>query len=280
MWSVNRPAMDAGEVFSTCISKVRNRALRESLREVKPSVEAAAHDYAVKADDSELHLLPQHSVIGTLSGTELVKTYESRMVNKTGPGRPIYDQLRLLPEGNRCPYCDHRNVSTLDHVLPKEDYPVFAVTPDNLVGACAECNLVKASVIPTTGSENLIHPYFDELGEYQWLRAEVIEETPAAVVFFTQLREEWSDELNDRVSNQFALFQLAELYASQAAREIADIRHNLLRHYETGGLVAVRDELSYQRESRERNRINSWQTATYQALEESDWFCDGGFASM
>ena len=52
----------------------------------------------------------------------------------------------------------------------------------------------------------------------------------------------------------------------------------LRQDFDNGGAAAVRVELEYQWESRQANRVNSWQTATYEALAESDWFCDGGFA--
>jgi hypothetical protein len=86
--------------------------------------------------------------------------------------------------------------------------------------------------------------------------------------------------LNARIAYQFGLLGLANLYSSQAARETTDIRQNLQRHFDFGGVTAVRAELEFQWESRRANLINSWQTATYEALAESDWFCDGGFAEV
>ena len=208
----------------------------------------------------------------------MVKTYESRMVKGNGPGRPIYDRIKLLPEHARCPFCDHRNVSSVDHILPKTHYPIFAVTPVNLVGCCDTCNKRKSDTIPTNPCDTLLHPYFDEVSSQQGLIADVIEEIPAALTFDVIEVFEWSNILNQRLANQFSLLGLADLYSSQAAHEITNIRHNLQRHFDSGGPEAVREELQYQWESRQANRINSWQTATYQALMNSSWFYSGGFA--
>ena len=41
-----------------------------------------------------------------------------RMAGKNGPGRHFYNAIKLLPKQGICPFCDHRPVSTLDHLLP------------------------------------------------------------------------------------------------------------------------------------------------------------------
>ena len=62
------------------------------------------------------------------------------MVRKNGPGRATYDLLKLSAKGGFCPLCGQRNVSTLDHYLPKESYPDLSILPINLVRACSDCN--------------------------------------------------------------------------------------------------------------------------------------------
>jgi len=280
MWSVVRPELDAGKTFETCIERVRNPATRRCLTAIRPNIEVAATDYVEKAKAGELHLIQQTDAVGTVPGSEMVKTYDERMAKKGQPGRPIYDQIKLLPRGDRCPFCDHRNVSTLDHFLPKTRYPIFAVAPFNLVGACADCNRTKLDTAPTSAEDTVLHPYFDDVNDQQWLFARVVQTVPAAVTFHVIDVDKWDDVLNARIARQFNLLGLADLYSSQAARETTDIRRNLERHFEYGGAAVVRAELEYQWESRQQNRANSWQTATYEALAESDWFCDGGFSEI
>ena len=280
MWRVEKPEMDVGETFTTCISRVRDSVTKRRLTAILPDIEAAAADYVDKAENGGLHLIPQQKVIGAVPGNEMIKIYDGRMAKKGQPGRPIYDQIKLLPENDRCPFCDHRNISTVDHILPKTRYPIFAVTPVNLVGCCADCNKVKRDVIPTSAFDIVLHPYFDEVTDQQWLVANVVERTPVALTFHVAEVDEWDDVLNARVVHQFELLRLANLYSSQAARETTDIRQNLQRHFDSSGSDTVRVELKYQWESRQGNRINSWQTATYEALAESDWFCGGGFAQI
>jgi len=278
MWRVERPDMDAGETFIVCISKVKRPPMKLMLTAIRPDVEVAALDYLDKAENGRLHLIPQNNLIGSVPGSEMVKTYVGRMAKKGQPGRTIYDQIKQLPKDDRCPFCDHRNVSTLDHILPKAHYPIFAVTPINLVGCCGDCNDAKQTVFPTSPYDTVLHPYFDDATDQQWLGANVVEQAPAALTFHANEVSEWNADLNARVAYQFNLLELGKLYRSQAACVIADIRYNLQMHFNSGGPDAVRRELELQWESRKANRINSWQTATFEALTESDWFCDGGFA--
>jgi len=272
------PDLDAGETFATCISRVKDQVLKSRLYAIQPQIESCAANYVCKAQSKELHQMPTTRDIGDVPGEELVKTYTNRMAKKDQPGRPVYEQLKLLPAHGICPFCGHRNVSTLDHILPKGPYTVFAVTPANLVGCCADCNKLKLDVVPTGASDTILHPYFDDIENRQWLVADVVETSPAALTFSVNEVSEWDNDLNLRISNQFNLLGLAQLYSSQAAQETTNIRNNLQRHFDAGGPSLVREELMSQLISRRAVHINSWQTVTYSALTDSDWYCDGGFS--
>src|SRR5438128_1338097 len=123
MWKIDSPIYQAGETFSICISRIRDAELRGRLEGIRPNIEAASLDYQVKASDASLHLIePADNVAGSVTGKEMKAVYELRMAKKEQPGRQIYDKIQLLPKNDRCPYCDQRNVSILDHVLPKAHY--------------------------------------------------------------------------------------------------------------------------------------------------------------
>lgn len=280
MWQVAKPEYNALDTFKLCISKVRSSSMKRQLESISSHIELAADDYVVKAEAGELHLISGMSSIGAVPGSEMVKTYTSRMAKKGQPGRVIYDKIKMLPENDICPFCGHRDVSTLDHVLPKADYPIFAVTPLNLVGSCGDCNKLKLNAAPSCAADTLLHPYFDAASDTQWLAARVVRGATAAVTFYVLHVAQFNANLNARISHQFRVLGLAKLYSSQAAREISGIRANLKRHRDSGGAAAVRLELQHQFKSRQAIQINSWQTAMYQALARSHWFCDGGFSLL
>lgn len=218
MWAVERPQFDAGDTYNTCINRVKNRELRDRLRSVRRTIVADAAEYEARANSQTLNLIAvTNSVAGVVTADEMVRVYDQRMAGKKGPGRAIYDAIKLLPKGDRCPFCDQRNISTLDHILPKTLYPSLAVTPLNLAGACMECNKAKLDIAPTTQEEVVLHPYFDDLMDDQWLVAEVVQQNPCAIVFDVFRPRAWDDLTETRVRRQFAIFRLPYLYSSQAA---------------------------------------------------------------
>lgn len=71
-----------------------------------------------------------------------------------------------------CPMCGSSVTGSVDHYLPKEDFPEFSVMAANLVPACSHCNSgVKGRTFRgATPNERFLHPYFDALaGEPLWL---------------------------------------------------------------------------------------------------------------
>lgn len=76
-------------------------------------------------------------------------------------------------EEHTCQYCTINSVNTLDHIMPKDDYPEFAVYPKNLVPACSECNSYKSKKWMTGGVFECLNPYLHQLPTVQFLFASV-----------------------------------------------------------------------------------------------------------
>jgi 5-methylcytosine-specific restriction endonuclease McrA len=279
MISLDPPDCTALDAFTTCISRIQDLGLRKRLASVTQIVVDASAAYAIAAGLSELHQIATQTMLGvTVSRAEMEAVYTYRMARNGAPGRPIYDALLSSAPQGRCPLCAHRIVSTLDHHLPKARHPALAVVPLNLVPACSDCNKSKLAYLATTSSEEPLHPYFDDIDADTWLRAEVIEELPAATRFFVEEPPHWDETLASRVRRHFRHLGLAQLYAAEAADELLNIRHQLGSLHGTGGLTLVRAELQDRAASCRQARRNGWRTAAFEAFAKSDWFCDGGFS--
>ncbi|OBX65787.1 HNH endonuclease [Moraxella osloensis] len=72
-------------------------------------------------------------------------------------------------EDHTCQYCTINSVNTLDHIMPKDDYPEFAVHPKNLVPACSQCNSSKSIKWITNGVFECLNPYLHQLSSIQFL---------------------------------------------------------------------------------------------------------------
>jgi hypothetical protein len=273
----NSQPLAAGEVFEACVSMISDADLKARLRAVRPDVEAEAEDYNAKAADTELYRKETHDHVGAVSGVEMVKVYKLRMVPKKSKGRPIYNRILTAPLHGRCPLCGIGTVNTLDHYLPKTHFPVYAVTPNNLVPACLWCQKAKEEYYSTTEAGQLLHPYFDDIDDEIWLAAEVIQGAPAGFRYFASPPDHWTPLATARVGAHLRKLGLALLFASNAGSRLSEIRDRLTRLLAKGGYDAVREHLLEDLVSLESDQKNSWATAMYRAAVASDWFCRGGF---
>lgn len=80
----------------------------------------------------------------------------------TSTQKAIIDDLRNHGL-NLCPACGEAGApNTLDHYLPKAEYPHFCITPLNLFPMCDSCQKEKGEKTgDTTAPRFFIHPYFD-----------------------------------------------------------------------------------------------------------------------
>ncbi|MGZ8846979.1 MAG: HNH endonuclease, partial [Pyrinomonadaceae bacterium] len=93
MRTLPKPVDDAGEVFRLCISRIRRRDLKRRLLLIEPNIIDAARTYDVAASSGELYEFPRSEVVGAVTNKEMIAVYVGRMVQKSQPGRSIYDKL-------------------------------------------------------------------------------------------------------------------------------------------------------------------------------------------
>ncbi len=111
----------------------------------------------------------------------------------------------------------------------------------------------------------------------RWLYAEIIEGSPPAARFVVKAPPKWEDRIATRVRNHFNKLHLAKLYASQAGRQLQNMRRALGEIYDAAGVAAVREDLERRFRSCRDVMVNSWEGALYDAAAGSVWYCDNGF---
>jgi len=279
------PNENPSMVYQTCVNSIADQSLRSRLNAVINEITAAADDYQQRATAMQLYtLLPNDCgnddiALGAVTKKELKSVYGSHMVGRTKPARAIYDLLLSRAPLGRCPFCGMGQASTLDHYLPKTKYPQLSVAPLNLVPSCKDCNTGKSTMVATTAGAQSLHPYFDHQSfiNDQWIFAEVIKTVPTTIRFYVQTPVHWDDISKARVQAHFRDFKLASRYSNEAGDQIGCLRDTLCQYREILGLDGVKQHLEIEAQTRSRQHKNSWQTAMFQALAGSDWYCNGGF---
>lgn len=115
----------------------------------------------------------------------------------------------------RCPICDCSfaySQATLDHILPKSIFPIFSITPINLVPTCYNCNMRKNDSIPSKVLNPYFHDYF--VFDYLTVKVEVNEREPfksTIVINFTDLTEGNLEQMK-YIKENIDLYKLRQKY--------------------------------------------------------------------
>lgn len=272
------PRFDVKAAVDLCASGITIVERAKVLIDALPTIQAAEAVYKFLAPTGDLFTIESTvDVTKQLSGQLMGTIYSSHFMRAGAPSRALYDSIRSAPAHGICPLCGQRVVASVDHYLPQSHHPVFNLTPANLVPACSDCNKNKLAKVALKMEQQTLHPYFDDLGDQRWLIADIGETTPPAITYRVLSPADWSSVLSQRVQHHFEVMRLAELYAAQAASELADISYGLQEVGNSGGEVAVRTHLYDEFQSRKARDPNSWKTALYEGLCCSNWFCRQGF---
>ncbi len=272
------PEFDVKQVIELCTSGITIHERAQALMDALPTIQQAETTYLNLAPIGDLYTIPSSNcVTPQLTGDLMGTVYKSHFMRAGSPSRGLYDAIRVAPAYNLCPLCGQRTVASIDHYLPQSLHPIFNLTPANLVPACSDCNKNKLAKLAKSAEQQTLHPYFDDLGNDRWLIADIRETVPPSIAYRVRPAQAWTVVFARRVQHHFEVMGLAELYAAQAASELADISFGLLQVGQTGAGTAVRSHLRGEFASRYARDANSWKTALYEGLGASDWFCNEGY---
>ena len=149
--------------------------------------------------------------------------------------------------------------------MAKTLYPVFAVSPRNLVPACKDCNTVRGTVVFMTAADMTLHPYYDEVQSFDWLEARIIPGGTPSVEYYVSEQIE-DDVLRSRLEKHLDVFQLKQRYANKAVEEIIAHQSSFAQLLGIGGKDILIAHLQLIYNSCHDAEKNSWRTALYKAL--------------
>lgn len=280
------PTIDANDVYVTCASGIGLAPFKGKVDAGLPEFNIIANDYTGKSAAGDLFQIPHipnvkgvdPTVFADLTKKDLIKMYEYYMVGKH-PGRAIYDTI-LLAANEKCPYCGGiGRPRTLDHYLPKSSFPQFAIHPLNLCPSCRDCNDEgKGTSFAQQAEDQIIHPYVDpdHFFNDQWVFADVIEDDPCSLRFYSMPPDHWTTVDIARASKHFEVFDLGVRYAIQAGEELSsviDARREFMAELTSDSF----SEDLVQRSLSPALFANHWKRVMYQSLSQNEWFCSSQF---
>lgn len=275
MLPIAKPLVPTSVVFADCIRGVRNELHKQNLEACTTSLMNAAADFETKFIANQIYLIAAHETVVTPIGkADMIDVYNNGMVKSTS-GRIHYDSIKASAKDDICPLCSIRPVDTLDHYLPKALYPIFAVTPINLVPSCTPCNKGKLISFPTSASEQTLNPYYDNVNNTNWIKARVLQTTPVAVSYYADPPTSWDPILKSRVSHHFTSYNLHIPFAAHGNRRLQGDLH-ILKSQKNISTETLKQHLYDSFQSNLVLGPNSVEAVLFNSLFNDDWFCNVG----
>jgi hypothetical protein len=210
---------------------------------------------------------------------EELRNLYSRVL-RDGGERETYDLILALPNQKICPQCGVGRARTLDHYFPRSRFPELAVVPINLVPVCGDCNFEKLDLNPTSISECVFNPYFDDWKQFKLVEASVVYGAGVLVKYNVVQPNGCPEVIYNRAKAHFEGFNLADNFSVAAAGALTEVRTSCATAAELSGSQGVQVWLDNQAKERTNEDPNSWRSAMYRAMAQDARFISGGYLEI
>lgn len=277
MRSIPLIAVDETVVFDA-IAAAKHQPRRGRIRAARTEVLGAYEAYA--------NAVPE---VGGLDAAPLTNPQKEAMRHaftvETAPMTELRGQLLKRISVARCPFCGISESSTLDHYLPKEQYPEFSVLPKNLVPSCAVCNTRKRDRILDEGTNvrMFLHPCYDAVPDIAFLSVRARMEADALILSYRLVRPAgMALQTFQHLRSHFDQLDLADRYRRMGLEHLGGQYPALRRAYGAGenaervAAKLIEGAVDFE----EVSGPNYWLAKLYRALADTNDFCDGGFEAV
>lgn len=180
-----------------------------------------------------------------------------------------------------CAYCGINFPATVEHYLPKSEFPEYSVCSYNLLPACAECNGIKGTKWCDPNGRKLIHFYYDPIPEgVRWLHARVrLEEGVPSMQFWLEQPASLDAAFFRLVQEHYDALKLLKRYGRCAVKLLAEAAAKASRLGRTAGPVLAPGLLAkvftdMADEKAESHGHNYWEVAAFLGMAQSPTFLD------
>ncbi|WP_404460855.1 HNH endonuclease [Sutcliffiella horikoshii] len=240
------PCVDEKLVYNNIEKNARNEDKKKRLTDLKQSIFLRYEHY--NENVYNLEKLENSIILDDKDKKALHSCYNR---NKHGylEGKVVSQilQIQSPQHKNKCPYCGMDKPRTIDHYIPKEDFPEFSVFPPNLIPCCGYCNTKKNDRWLKDGERIFLNLYYDELPkDKKFLYSNIVldedEMNPVPIITFelknnTQIPTELFSLIENHYSNLDLLNEFSLIVESEVSEVFDKIIHNtsmpILEHQNT-----------------------------------------------
>jgi len=128
-----------------------------------------------------------------------------------------------------CQNCTIGEVSSMDHILPKETFAEFVVHPKNLFPSCSKCNSFKVNSWLEDGRRVFLNLFIDELPPEQYLFVNAVVTTDNIQTFFqVENRNGIPQELFRLIQSHYGKLYLCQRFSESASEVITALDNSIV----------------------------------------------------
>lgn len=269
------PEIEPKEIYNNTKQKARSPEKKQILENLETYIFDRYKEYEMYS--SELEKISESSIKGKNEKDALLSCYNR---NKDGylEGEVVTNiiQSQSKQHRNNCPYCGLDKPRTIDHYLPKGEFPEFSFYPLNLIPCCNYCNQKKSSRWKEDGKRTFINLYFDEVPEkeqFLFLDLKYIGSENAPYISFEIKNPDQIDsDLYELIKGHYESLELLKEFSEKIEEEISNI-NDLIRSYRDIPIQVHQQTIKQKFCIYKKNYgLNHWKTVLYQNLSSNNEF--------
>ncbi|MEO8240581.1 MAG: HNH endonuclease [Flavobacterium sp.] len=167
-----KPYKECTSTFLDDVLKAKNNHkkdpdYKDRVEILKPNIKIRYSTFDAQHTANNLVSLIAHGYLGQ-DKIDLLKLYkyDNSVIQKLNEKVTTLEGNRLI---NTCQNCTINEINSLDHIVPKDEFPEFSVNPRNLFPSCSKCNGHKSYVWRENNKSVFLNLYIDNLPEEQYL---------------------------------------------------------------------------------------------------------------
>ncbi|MPM02394.1 hypothetical protein SDC9_48642 [bioreactor metagenome] len=177
---------------------------------------------------------------------------------------------------SNCPCCGLSSPDTIDHYLPKTEFPEYSILPINLIPSCGTCNNLKKSNWRDGINRQYLNFYFDSFIKQKFLYAyitfDAINKNYPSVSFKLEKPNLISEKEFEIVKSHYEKLNLFKRCESHAVSEISNVYTEISMGKEIDIKIHKNTLLRRVNVYKRNYGVNNWRTCLYEALANSDEF--------
>lgn len=217
------------EVLETKENSPEDPQYLDRVEILKPDVKDNYTVFDLEHTANNLASLQAHGYINQ-NKTDLLKLYQynNSVIQKLNNEVTTLEGNRLI---NTCQNCTINEINSLDHIVPKNEFPEFSINPRNLFPSCSKCNGHKSYVWRVNNKSVFLNLYLDNLPEEQYLFCNpTFDEDKITLKFTVENRFNIEQNLFELINNHYTRLHLPKRFRKNSHDTIYELNKEIKKY--------------------------------------------------